>query len=499
MVMNLDKCIGCHTCSITCNNVWTNRLGAEYMWWNNVETKPGIGYPKEWEKQEVHKGGWRLERGGELELKAGGRLTKLASIFYNPNLTPIDEYYEPWTYDYENLINSPSKKHQPVARPKSILTNEFLELKWGPNWEDDLAGAHITGRRDYNMQGLEESIRLEFEQVFMFHLPRICEHCLNPSCLASCPSGAIYKRDEDGIVLVDQDMCRSWRFCMTGCPYKKIYFNWKTQKAEKCVFCYPRIEAGLPTVCSETCVGRLRYVGLILYDADRVKEAATTRDEKDLYKAHLSLFLDPNDPEVIKQARKDGIPEDWIEAAQRSPIYKLAIKYGVALPLHPEYRTLPMVWYVPPLSPIMNAINNQGEKGTDVIFSAIENLRIPIRYLANLLTAGDTSLIRKTLKKMAAMRTYMRALNLDKEPDEKMIKSVGLTKESVEEMYRLMAIAKYSDRYVIPTSHREDSANLYSEQGTSGYHFAEGCSSCGVQDDDFLHQNLTLESWPNYE
>ena len=107
----------------------------------------------------------------------------------------------------------------------------------------------------------EDKVKFEFEQTFMFYLPRICEHCLNPSCMASCPSGAIYKRAEDGIVLVDQDQCRGWRQCITGCPYKKIYFNHKTGKAEKCTFCYPRIEVGLPTVCSETCVGRLRYLG----------------------------------------------------------------------------------------------------------------------------------------------------------------------------------------------------------------------------------------------
>ena len=104
----------------------------------------------------------------------------------------------------------------------------------------------------------------------MFFLPRICEHCLNPSCVASCPSGAMYKREEDGIVLVDQDKCRGWRYCVSGCPYKKVYFNHRTGKAEKCTLCYPRIEIGQPTICSETCVGRIRYLGLVLYDADRV-------------------------------------------------------------------------------------------------------------------------------------------------------------------------------------------------------------------------------------
>ncbi len=58
MVLNLDKCIGCHTCSVTCKNVWSSREGMEYAWFNNVETKPGIGFPKDWENQEKWQGGW---------------------------------------------------------------------------------------------------------------------------------------------------------------------------------------------------------------------------------------------------------------------------------------------------------------------------------------------------------------------------------------------------------------------------------------------------------
>ena len=162
----------------------------------------------------------------------------------------------------------------------------------------------------------------------MMYLPRICEHCLNPSCVASCPSGAMYKREEDGIVLVDQAKCRSWRFCVSGCPYKKVYFNRKTGKAEKCTLCYPRIEAGLPTICSETCVGRIRYIGLVLYDTDRVEAAASVPDEHDLLEAQRDVFLDPEDPEVREQAARDGIPEDWIEAARRSPVYALVHASG---------------------------------------------------------------------------------------------------------------------------------------------------------------------------
>jgi len=140
--------------------------------------------------------------------------------------------------------------------------------------------------------------------------------------------------------------------CLTGCPYKKIYFNWKSGKSEKCIFCYPRIEAGQPTVCSETCVGRIRYLGVLLYDADRIEQAASAENEKDLYQSQLDIFLDPNDPAVIAQALKDGVAQSVIDAAQRSPVYKMAMEWKLALPLHPEYRTLPMGWDVQPLSQI---------------------------------------------------------------------------------------------------------------------------------------------------
>jgi nitrate reductase / nitrite oxidoreductase, beta subunit len=204
MVMNLDKCIGCHTCSVTCKQVWTNRPGAEYMWFNDVETKPGVGYPKRWEDQEQWKGGWELDRNGRLRLKAGGRIKKLLSIFSNPDMPQIDDYYEPWTYDYEKLITAPLSEHDPVARAQSQLTGKAMsEIRWGPNWDDNLAGAPERIHQDPLTEGIEEQVKATYEQAFMFYLPRICEHCLNPSCVASCPSGAMYKREEDGIVLVE--------------------------------------------------------------------------------------------------------------------------------------------------------------------------------------------------------------------------------------------------------------------------------------------------------
>jgi nitrate reductase / nitrite oxidoreductase, beta subunit len=461
MVMNLDKCIGCHTCSVTCKQVWTNRPGTEYVYFNNVETKPGIGYPRRYEDQQQWHGGWTLDRKGRLQLKAGGRLRKLLSIFYNPELPTIDDYGDPWTYDYQTVIDAPLGTPNPSAHSISALTGKDMTVKWGSNFEDDLAGAAEYAVADPNLAGLEERVKMEFEQVFMFYLPRICEHCLNPSCVASCPSGAMYKREEDGIVLVDQDRCRGWRFCVSGCPYKKVYFN-RTGKAEKCTFCYPRIEEGQPTICSETCVGRLRYLGLILYDADKVLDAAAVPGEQDLYQAQLNVFLDPHDPRVQAQASAAGVPYDWIEAAQRSPVYELAVRHRVALPLHPEYRTLPMVWYIPPLSPVADIVHAAGydPDQPDRVFATIDSLRIPVEYLANLFTAGDTGTVRAVLRKLAAVRAVQRAGQLGLDLDEDLPASVGATPEDLDDLYRLLAIAKYDQRYVIPRAHAEEAGRL---------------------------------------
>ncbi|HLS81639.1 MAG TPA: nitrate reductase subunit beta [Steroidobacter sp.] len=476
MVLNLDKCIGCHTCSVTCKNVWTSREGMEYAWFNNVETKPGVGYPKQWENQEKWKGGWKRTPAGKLEPRQGGKLAIIGNMFANPNLPEIDDYYEPFTFDYEHLHKAPDMKHPPTARPRSLLTGQRMEkIEGGPNWEEILGGEFDKRSQDANFENVQKEMYGQFENTFMMYLPRLCEHCLNPACVASCPSGSIYKREEDGVVLIDQDKCRGWRMCVSGCPYKKIYFNWKSGKAEKCIFCYPRIEAGQPTVCAETCVGRIRYLGVLLYDADRIAAAASVEDPKDLYEAQLEIFLDPHDPAVIEQARRDGVPDNWLEAAKRSPVYKMALDWRVALPLHPEYRTLPMVWYIPPLSPIQSAAS-AGHVGVNGVLPDVSSLRIPVKYLANLLTAGDEAPVVRALERMLAMRAYMRGKNVDGEPNVMALKQVGLAPEVVEDMYKIMAIANYEDRFVIPSTHREYAENAFELRGNCGFSFGNGCA-----------------------
>jgi nitrate reductase beta subunit len=485
MVFHLDKCIGCHTCSIACKNIWTDRKGAEYMWWNNVETKPGTGYPGKWEDQRIYHGGW--EKDGEgIALKGAGKGKGLANIFHNPHLPVIDDYYEPFTYKYLDLIESRAGDDQPTARPISMITGEPMDIKMGPNWDDDLGGSPDYARNDPNLEALspaEREAMFQLERMAFFYLPRICNHCLNPACVASCPSGAIYKRGEDGIVLINQAVCRAWRMCVTACPYKKSYFNWHTGKSEKCILCYPRVEAGYAPACMHSCVGRIRYLGVMLYDADRIHTVASASPEVVL-EAQLNMILDPFDPEVIAAAKANGIADSTIHAAQYSPTYKYVKKWGLALPLHPEFRTLPMLFYVPPLLPVMASVKTvdnaaQSEKMHDIakywpdnwlydtstpeLFQTISQARLPLKYLASMFAAGDTEEVKTRLLKLMAVRIHRRHVtvgDITAERAERALKEAGLTAAEADDIYYLSALAKFNDRFVVPAAHREQAIEM---------------------------------------
>ncbi len=258
MVMDLNKCIGCQTCTVACKTQWTNRNGRDYMYWNNVETYPGTGYPRNWQNS-----GGGFDAMGDLQ----------------PGIVPSikKDYGTPWNYNHADLH-------------KGVQFKPDTNPTWGPNWDED-QGAGSFPRDNY-----------------FFYIPRICNHCDNPGCLASCPRDAIFKRDSDGVVLIDQQRCQGYRYCVAGCPYKKIYFNPKTGKSEKCIMCFPRVEKGLPSACSQQCVGRIRFMG----------------------------FLDD----------------------EEGQIYKLVKKYKVALPLRPDYNTQPNVFYIPPVDTLAKLDEN---------------------------------------------------------------------------------------------------------------------------------------------
>ena len=502
MVFHLDKCIGCHTCSIACKNIWTDRKGAEYQWWNNVETKPGTGYPGKWEDQDIYKGGWERSSDGKIRLKGAGKGKGLANIFHNPHLPTVEDYYEPFTYNYLDLIEAPAGDDQPTARPVSLITGEPMDVRMGPNWDDDLSGTPDYARNDPNLAALspaEQAAMFSLERMAFFYLPRICNHCLNPGCVASCPSGAIYKRGEDGVVLINQQVCRAWRMCVTACPYKKSYYNWHTGKSEKCILCYPRIEAGYAPACMHSCVGRIRYLGVLLYDAERIASTAALPDNQ-LVAGQLDLILNPFDPAVIAAAKRNGVPDSTIKSAQYSPTYKFVKEWGMALPLHPEFRTLPMLFYVPPLLPVMASVTQtdgaQKEKlnplaktwtdnwlydtSTEELWGTIDQARFPLKYMASLFGAGDEATVATRLKKLMAVRIYRRwktVGDVDESKVNQVLRDTALTAEGAEAIYYLTSLAKFSDRFVIPPSHREQALEMLEftgdARGSLGFGFRE--------------------------
>lgn len=481
MVFHLDKCIGCHTCSIACKNIWTDRKGAEYMWWNNVETKPGTGYPTKWEDQDIYKGGWE-KNGNTVSLIGAGKLKGLKNIFHNPNLPVLEDYYEPWTYKYQELFNAPEGDDQPTARPVSLVTGEPIDVKAGPNWDDDLGGSPDYGRQDVNFKYLtaaEQESMFQLERMTFFYLPRICNHCLNPACVAACPSGAIYKRGEDGVVLINQERCRAWRMCVTACPYKKSYYNWHTGKSEKCILCYPRLESGQAPACMHSCVGRIRYLGVMLYDADKIHEIASC-DEQDLVDKQLDIYLNPFDPEVICKAGQNGIADSTIRAAQLSPVYNFVKAWKIALPLHPEFRTLPNLFYVPPMLPAMASVDNEGvyDSTAQSLWDGIERSRLPMKYLASLFTAGNEEKIKNVLKKMLAVKIHRRNITVGDLSEEEVVQAmqdVGISKEEADNIYRLTSLATFEERFVIPPAHREESLEMMEDtadtKGNTGFGF----------------------------
>jgi nitrate reductase beta subunit len=329
-----------------------------------------------------------------------------------------------------------------------------------------------------NLSPQEQEAMFQLERMTFHYLPRMCNHCLNPACVAACPSGAIYKRGEDGVVLINQKKCRAWRMCVSACPYKKSYYNWNTGKSEKCILCFPRVETGQAPACMQSCVGRIRYIGVMLYDADKIKEVASC-EEHDLVEKQRAIYLDPNDEVVIKAARENGIADSTLEAAQKSPVYKFVKKWEIALPLHPEFRTVPNLFYVPPLLPTMGFVKDGTyETTSDTFWGAIEKSRLPMQYLASLFSAGNEFMIEKVLKKLMAVRLHRRDVTVGDLPAEEVhdgMRDSILDKETADEIFRLTSLPLFDERFVIPAAHREEAMEMMEstadKKGNIGFGF----------------------------
>jgi DMSO reductase family type II enzyme iron-sulfur subunit len=257
MVFDLNKCMGCQTCSVACKVLWTREAGEEHEWWCSVNTQPGRGTPRDWEDM-----GGGVRDGAPV---AGRQPTRA-------------EWGGGWDFNYQEVFYGGKGKsvHLHAVDPGDKST------EWGMNWDEDQGAG-------------------EWPNAYYFYLPRLCNHCTRPVCAEACPTGAMYKRREDGIVLRNEDACQGFRFCVEACPYKKIYYNYARKVSQHCIMCFPRLEEGVAPACARQCPGRLVFVGML------------------------------DDTE--------------------GPIYKLVHEWGVALPLHAEYGTGPNIFYVPPLAP----------------------------------------------------------------------------------------------------------------------------------------------------
>ena len=255
-IFDINKCIACQTCTLACKTTWTSGKGQEYMLWNNVESKPFGFYPLKWDLELLAKLGKQAWNGGAYE---GRTLFEAA---------PEGERVLGW-------------------RP------EEQDYSYPNVGEDDCAGIIENGA------GLSVP-----HMSWFFYLARICNHCTYPACLASCPRGSIYKRPEDGIVLVDQSRCRGYQECVQACPYKKVFYNAMTGTSEKCIACFPKMEQGLQPQCFVNCIGKIRMAGYL-----------STPDK----------------------------------ANPENPIDYLVHVRKVALPLFPQFGLEPNVYYIPPV------------------------------------------------------------------------------------------------------------------------------------------------------
>ncbi len=254
-IFDTNKCIACQTCTLACKTTWTSGRGQEYMLWNNVETKPFGFYPL----------GWDLKMMESLDAQNwNGRRYEGRTLF------------------------------EAAARGERVLGWKPEEIDYAyPNvGEDDCAGTIEKGAH-YDA----------FHDAWFFYLARMCNHCTYPACLSSCPRASIYKRPEDGIVLIDQARCRGYQECIKACPYKKTFFNPMTGTSEKCIACFPKIEQGLQPQCFVNCIGKIRMAGWISKPGD---------------------------------ARPDN-PIDYLVHIRK-----------IALPLYPQFGLEPNVYYVPP-------------------------------------------------------------------------------------------------------------------------------------------------------
>ena len=299
-IFDTNKCIACQTCTVACKTCWTSGKGQETVFWNNVESKPYGGYPTAWDMKLQEKMG-PAEWNGDV----------LAS---------------PTPFDGLDDLEQP-RGYRPHA-------DDYGQPNLG---EDEITGMVDKGA---HFEGVHP--------MWMFYLARICNHCTNPACLAACPRKAIYKRDEDGIVLVDQERCRGYQECVRACPYKKVFYNLVSRISEKCIGCFPKVEQGEVALCVESCIGKIRFHGFL----------------------------------STQEAPRDDNPLDYIVKIRK-----------LALPLYPQFGTAPNVYYIPPLHVPNGFLEQLFGPGVEAAKETYRNLKDDPQLLGALMLFGSSNRI----------------------------------------------------------------------------------------------------------
>ncbi|MCC7476125.1 MAG: hypothetical protein IT425_12075 [Pirellulales bacterium] len=325
-VFNPNRCIGCQTCTMACKSTWTFSKGQELMWWNNVESKPYGGYPQHWDAKLLA----MLE-----ETNPGGQVWESAEK---------EAEKKPYGVFSGMTIFEAAEQKPRFEGAQQALGYLPADEEWrSPNiYEDTATGGKFTTSGQFG-----GNAQLPEHKVWFFYLARICNHCTYPGCLGSCPRNAIYKRPEDGVVLIDQSRCRGYRKCVEGCPYKKSMYRPATRTSEKCIACYPRLEGKDPTIsptgapaetrCMSACVGKIRLQGLVKVEED----GGWAKDPK-------------------------------------NPLYYIIRERQVALPLYPQFGTEPNGYYIPPRWVPRGYLTQMFGPGVD---EAIEQYSCPDREL----------------------------------------------------------------------------------------------------------------------
>lgn len=152
-----------------------------------------------------------------------------------------------------------------------------------------------------------------YPDLELYFLLTMCQQCENPSCVQACPTGACCKREEDGVILMDQDRCVGCGSCRRACPYQMIRSSRELRTADKCTLCAQLRAVGDTPACVRNCSGGALHYGDINDPSSEVSKLLAETDPQCIY----TLRDLGNRPTVRYILRRDHwvdvLPQDCVE------------------------------------------------------------------------------------------------------------------------------------------------------------------------------------------